>query len=53
MNKSLLFQTLKIEVDLQLKLAVEAGYLGYKAGRMDQKYYAIPSSPFDQISTGI
>mgnify|MGYP006373564027 CR=1 FL=1 len=36
-----------------MKLAVEAGYIGYKAGRMDQKYYAIPSSPFDQISTGI
>lgn len=34
-----------------MKLAVEAGYIGYKAGRMDQKYYAIPSSPFDQIST--
>jgi thiazole synthase len=34
-----------------MKLAVEAGYIGYKAGRMDQKYYAIPSSPFDQISS--
>jgi thiazole synthase len=39
------------EMAKAMKLAVEAGYLGYKAGRMDQKYYAIPSSPFDQISS--
>ena len=33
-----------------MKLAVEAGRLGYLAGRMEKKYYANPSSPIDQIS---
>lgn len=33
-----------------MKLAVQAGRLGYLAGRMEKKYYANPSSPIDQIS---
>lgn len=33
-----------------MKLGVEAGRLGYLAGRMKKKYYADPSSPIDQIS---
>jgi thiazole synthase len=33
-----------------MKLAVQAGRLGYLAGRMEKKYYANPSSPTDQIS---
>lgn len=33
-----------------MKLAVQAGRLGYLAGRMKKKYYASPSSPIDQIS---
>jgi thiazole synthase len=33
-----------------MKLSVEAGRLGYLAGRMDKKYYASPSSPLDYIS---
>jgi thiazole synthase len=33
-----------------MKLGVEAGRLGYLAGRMEKKYYANPSSPMDQIS---
>lgn len=33
-----------------MKLAVEAGRLGYLAGRMEKKYYANSSSPLDQIS---
>ena len=33
-----------------MKLGVQAGRLGYLAGRMEKKYYAIPSSPVDQIS---
>ena len=33
-----------------MKLGVEAGRLGYLAGRMEKKYYANPSSPIDQIS---
>ena len=33
-----------------MNLAVQAGRLGYLAGRMDKKNYAIASSPLDQIS---
>ena len=33
-----------------MKLAVQAGRLGYLAGRMEKKYYADSSSPMDQIS---
>jgi thiazole synthase len=33
-----------------MKLGVQAGRLGYLAGRMEKKYYANPSSPIDQIS---
>lgn len=33
-----------------MKLAVQAGRLGFVAGRMEKKYYANPSSPVDQIS---
>jgi thiazole synthase len=35
---------------LAMKLGVEAGRLGYLAGRMEKKYYATASSPLDQIS---
>ena len=35
---------------LAMKLGVEAGRMGYLAGRMDKKYYANPSSPLEQIS---
>jgi thiazole synthase len=33
-----------------MNLGVQAGRLGYLAGRMDKKNYAIASSPLDQIS---
>ncbi len=33
-----------------MKLGVQSGRLAYLAGRMDKKYYADPSSPFEQIS---
>jgi thiazole synthase len=33
-----------------MKLGVQAGRLAYLAGRMDKKYYASASSPFNQIS---
>jgi len=33
-----------------MKLGVQAGRLGYLAGRMEKKYYANPSSPTDKIS---
>jgi len=33
-----------------MKLAVQAGRLGYLSGRMEKKYYASPSSPLEQIS---
>jgi len=35
---------------LAMNLAVQAGRLGYLAGRMEKKYYASPSSPLEQIS---
>jgi thiazole synthase len=35
---------------LAMKLGVEAGRIGYLAGRMEKKYYATSSSPLDQIS---
>jgi thiazole synthase len=35
---------------LAMKLGVEAGRIGYLAGRMEKKYYATASSPLDQIS---
>ena len=38
------------QMAIAMKFAVEAGYLGYKAGRMDKKYYAMASSPAQQIS---
>jgi thiazole synthase len=33
-----------------MKLGVKAGRLAYLAGRMEKKYYAVASSPFDHIS---
>jgi len=33
-----------------MNLGVQAGRLGYLAGRMEKKYYATPSSPINQIS---
>ena len=33
-----------------MKLGVQAGRLGYLAGRMEKKYYANASSPLEQIS---
>ena len=33
-----------------MKLAVNAGRLGYLSGRMEKKYYASASSPLEQIS---
>ena len=33
-----------------MRLGVEAGRLGYLAGRMEKKYYANASSPLEQIS---
>ena len=33
-----------------MKLGVQAGRLGYLAGRMEKKYYASASSPFEKIS---
>jgi thiazole synthase len=38
------------QMALAMKLAVQAGRIGYLAGRMDKKYYANASSPFEQIS---
>jgi len=38
------------QMALAMKLGVQAGRLGYLAGRMDKKYYATPSSPISQIS---
>lgn len=38
------------QMALAMKLGVESGRLAYLAGRMNQKYYANPSSPFEQIS---
>ena len=39
-----------IQMANAMKLAVQAGRLGFVAGRMEKKYYANPSSPTDQIS---
>ena len=38
------------QMALAMKLGVQAGRLGYLAGRMEKKYYATPSSPTSQIS---
>jgi thiazole synthase len=38
------------QMALAMKLGVQAGRLGYLAGRMDKKYYANASSPLEQIS---
>ena len=38
------------QMALAMKLGVQAGRLGYLAGRMDKKYYANASSPIEQIS---
>ena len=38
------------QMAVAMKLAVNAGRLGYLAGRMEKKYYANASSPFEQIS---
>ena len=38
------------QMALAMKLGVEAGRLGYLAGRMEKKYYANPSSPLEQMS---
>jgi thiazole synthase len=35
---------------LAMRLGVEAGRIGYLAGRMEKKYYATASSPLDHIS---
>jgi thiazole synthase len=39
-----------VQMAESMKLAVQAGRLGYLAGRMEKKYYANASSPLDQIS---
>jgi thiazole synthase len=38
------------QMALAMRLGVEAGRLGYLAGRMEKKYYASASSPLEQIS---
>lgn len=38
------------QMALAMKLGVQAGRIGYLAGRMDKKYYANASSPLEQIS---
>jgi len=38
------------QMALAMNLAVQSGRLGYLAGRMEKKYYATASSPFQQIS---
>ena len=38
------------QMALAMKLGVQAGRLGYLAGRMQKKHYATPSSPINQIS---
>ena len=38
------------QMALAMKLGVQAGRLGYLAGRMNKKYYANASSPLEQIS---
>ena len=38
------------QMALAMKLGVQAGRLGYLAGRMEKKIYASASSPLDQIS---
>jgi thiazole synthase len=38
------------QMALAMKLGVQAGRLGYLAGRMEKKYYANASSPLEQIS---
>jgi len=38
------------QMALAMKLGVQSGRLGHLAGRMEKKYYAIPSSPTTQIS---
>jgi thiazole synthase len=35
-----------------MKLAIEAGRLGYEAGRMEKKRYATASSPSEGMSVG-
>ena len=39
-----------VQMAKAMNLAVEAGRLGYLAGRMEKKYYANPSSPQTNIS---
>jgi thiazole synthase len=41
------------QMALAMNLAVQSGRLAYLAGRMDKKYYASPSSPFEQISKSL
>jgi thiazole synthase len=38
------------QMALAMKLGVQAGRIGYLAGRMEKKYYADASSPLEQIS---
>jgi thiazole synthase len=38
------------QMALAMKLGVQAGRIGYLAGRMEKKYYANPSSPLEHIS---
>jgi thiazole synthase len=38
------------QMALAMKLGVQAGRIGYLAGRMEKKYYANASSPLEQIS---
>ena len=38
------------QMALAMKLGIQAGRLGYLAGRMKKKYYATPSSPINQLS---
>lgn len=40
-----------VRMALAMKLAIEAGRLGYEAGRIPKKRYATASSPMERIST--
>nr|YP_010537394.1 Thiamine biosynthesis protein G [Odontella regia]UYC31181.1 Thiamine biosynthesis protein G [Odontella regia] len=50
LNTAIAQATTPEKMALAMKLAVEAGRLGYLAGRMEKKSYASPSSPLGHIS---
>jgi thiazole synthase len=50
LNTAVAQATDSAQMALAMKLSVEAGRLGYLAGRMDKKYYASASSPLNYIS---